>query len=179
MDFSFRQSTADRLKMAGYTTGCYPMGRDWNRTAPDADTAPAPYPTGDFPLRQTELQPGRYPGNEVPQVEELSRAGDCRGLLCRNLSGTADEAAHLGRKVACHLAAILRHSALPLLRLGRRNSAPSLRQHLPAAPRISSGCATGAGSHLVSLRNSGESPVIQSLTLESPLAMLDSWQSNI
>ena len=25
MDFSFRQSTADRLKMAGYTTGCYAL----------------------------------------------------------------------------------------------------------------------------------------------------------
>ena len=53
-----------------------------------------------------------------------------------HLSGTADEAVRPRRKIAGHLPAILRHSALPRLRFGRRNSTASLRQRLPAIARI-------------------------------------------
>ena len=114
---------------------------------------------GNFPLRQTELQSRRSPGDEVAAIEELRCAGYRRSLLRRHLSGTANEAAHPCRETARHLAAHLRHSALPPLCSRRRNSTPALRKRLPAATRITPECPTGTGPRLASLRNSGESPV--------------------
>ncbi len=78
------------------------VARKAGRSAcPDKDTsskkglrprsAPVPYPTGDFPLRQTELQPGGHPRDEVPTAEELSRARHSVRLLCGDLPRPEDE----------------------------------------------------------------------------------------
>ncbi len=75
-----------------------------------------------------------------------------------HLSRPENEAAHPHREAACHLAAILRHSALPLLCFGRRNPTPSVRQRLPAKAKITAGRTTGTGTHLPRLKNCGESP---------------------
>src|SRR5712692_10981544 len=101
------------------------MGRGWKR-ARKPSTAPVPYPTGDFSIHETELQPGGHSRDEVSKTEELSGAGNSSGLLRGYLSGAEDEAADSVRETAHHLASLLRHSAVPILRAGRWNQQRSL-----------------------------------------------------
>src|SRR5207245_1921727 len=57
----------------------------------------------------------------VSTIEELIRTGNGGGLLRGDLFGAEDEASHPLREAADHLPTILRDSAVPVLRPGRRN----------------------------------------------------------
>src|SRR6266851_2433646 len=70
---------------------------------------------------------------QVSTIKELSHTGDGRGLLRCHVSRPADEAAHPLRKVDDYLAALLRHSAVPVLCVGRWNPKNSLPRHLQSA----------------------------------------------
>src|ERR1019366_5436249 len=63
----------------------------------------------------------------------VSHTRDRRGLLRRHVSRAADEAAHPVRKVDDYLAALLWHSAVPVLCAGRWNPKNSLLRHLQSA----------------------------------------------
>src|ERR1035438_3934567 len=117
-------------------------------------------PSYDSLLRahQTELQPGRYPRDEIPAIEELSHTRDRRGLLRRHVSRAADEVAHPLRKVDDYLAALLWHSAVPVLCAGRWNPKNSLPRHLQSAANAPRQPTDGVDPWLGGLRNSGETP---------------------
>src|ERR1035438_8182280 len=119
-------------------------------------------PSYDSLLRahQTELQPGRYPRDEIPAIEELSHTRDRRGLLRRHVSRAADEVAHPLRKVDDYLAALLWHSAVPVLCAGRWNPKNSLPRHLQSAANAPRQPTDGVDPWLGGLRNFGETPVV-------------------
>lgn len=87
---------------------------------------------------------------KISALEELSRAGDSRRLLCRDLPRTENEASHPVRKADDHLAAVFRHPALPVLCAGRRNQETSLpnqpRPTREIASQSTTGIAAGLGS---------------------------------
>ena len=82
------------------------------------------------------------------RLKNLVAACDSCGLLCRDLHGTEDEASHPVRKAADHLAALLRHSPLPVLCPGRRNQENSLSNQSRRTREIASESTVGTAARL-------------------------------
>src|ERR1019366_8693335 len=98
------------------------------------------------------------PIDSAIEPEELSHTRDRRGLLRRHVSRAADEVAHPLRKVDDYLAALLWHSAVPVLCAGRWNSKNSFPRHLQSAGNAPRQPTDGVDPWLGGLRNSGETP---------------------
>src|SRR5206468_2560256 len=74
-------------------------------------------------------------------------------LLCGDLPGTENEASYSLRKAANHLATLLRHSALPVLRAGRWNQENPLANQPQPARASASKSTVGTAAWLGCLEN--------------------------